>query len=173
MVNCNFENKGCNGGQINIGLNYLIDEGITSAACNGYNAEISKCNWECDSHPKRRYKEKYEKFYCKPNSFKIETEIDIIQKEIYDNGPVAMSLMVYDDLPYFTSGIYSQKSEMLVGGHSVRGIGWGHDDDGSLYWIVHNSWGESWGEKGIGKIKAGQAGIDVWALSCNPDMLVT
>ena len=78
MVNCNFENKGCNGGQINIGLNYLIDEGTTSAACNEYTAEIAKCNWECDSHPRRRYKEKYEKFYCKPNSFKIETEIDKI-----------------------------------------------------------------------------------------------
>jgi C1A family cysteine protease len=83
-----------------------------------------------------------------------------------------MSLMVYDDLPYFTAGIYTQKSEVLVGGHSLRGIGWGHDTDGSLYWIVHNSWGEGWGEKGVGKIKAGQAGIDVWALSCNPDMIV-
>ena len=78
MVNCNFENKGCNGGQINIGLNYLIDEGTTAESCNAYTSEIAKCDWECDTVSTRRYKEKYEKYYCKPNSFKIETEINKI-----------------------------------------------------------------------------------------------
>ena len=84
-----------------------------------------------------------------------------------------MSMMVFDDFQNYTNGIYTQQSDMLIGGHSLRGIGWGHDTDGSLYWIVHNSFGETWGDKGIGKIKAGQVGIDVWALSCNPDMIVT
>jgi len=107
MVNCNFENKGCNGGQINVGLNYLIDEGVTTDTCNAYTSQVAKCNWECDSNPKFRYKEKYDKYYCKPNSFKIETEIDKIQKDIYDNGPVAMSMLVFDDLQNFTSGIYT------------------------------------------------------------------
>ena len=78
MVNCNFENKACNGGNINTAINYLIDEGTTSAACNAYTTEIGKCNWECDTVANKRYKETYEKFYCKPNSFKIETEIDKI-----------------------------------------------------------------------------------------------
>lgn len=155
MINCNFENKGCNGGHLNLGLNYLIDEGTTSNSCNQYTGEIAKCDWECDTLPNKRFKEEYKKYYCKPKSFKIETEIDKIQKEIYDNGPVAMSMMVFDDFQNYSGGIYTQKSDMLIGGHSLRGIGWGHDTDGSLYWIVHNSFGELWGDKGIGKIKAG------------------
>lgn len=78
MINCNFENKGCNGGQINVGLNYLTDEGTTSEACNRYTTEIGTCDWECDTLTNKRYKEKYEKYYCKPSSFKIETKIDNI-----------------------------------------------------------------------------------------------
>jgi C1A family cysteine protease len=47
----------------------------------------------------------------------------------------------------------------MVGGHAIKMIGWGHDDeeggDGSLFWICQNQWSEAWGEKGFLKVKAG------------------
>jgi C1A family cysteine protease len=32
--------------------------------------------------------------------------------------------------------------------HSVVIVGYDHDDLGDLYWIVKNSWGPAWGDRG-------------------------
>ena len=46
-----------------------------------------------------------------------------------------------------------------LGGHAIKAVGWG-TEDGTDYWIMANSWGTKWGEKGFFKIKRGDCGID-------------
>lgn len=50
-----------------------------------------------------------------------------------------------------------------MGGHAIKIVGWGKQDDID-YWIIENSWGEQWGEKGYFRIKFGE---------CNVDMIIT
>ncbi|GLU22883.1 hypothetical protein SLE2022_389240 [Rubroshorea leprosula] len=37
--------------------------------------------------------------------------------------------------------------------HAGTLVGYGTTEDGTRYWLVRNSWGESWGENGYMKIK--------------------
>jgi cathepsin B len=46
-----------------------------------------------------------------------------------------VGLMVYEDLYNYESGVYEYTTGKLAGGHAIRALGWGHDDDGHLYWI--------------------------------------
>jgi len=79
------------------------------------------------------------------------------------------SLTIYEDLYNYGGGIYEHTTGYEIGGHAMRIIGWGHDEDDHLYWICQNQWSEDWGEGGYVRIKAGQIRIDNWAFSCDPD----
>ena len=60
----------------------------------------------------------------------------------------------------YKSGIYSKgKNAELLGGHAVKIVGWGKEGD-TEYWVVANSWGEEWGEKGYFRIAFGECGIE-------------
>lgn len=44
--------------------------------------------------------------------------------------------------------------DYLVGGHAVKIIGWGvnNDTNNTPYWLVVNSWNVTWGDKGRKKL---------------------
>lgn len=52
------------------------------------------------------------------------------------------------------SGVYYHVSGDIDGGHSVKIIGWGVENNID-YWLVANSWNSDWGDKGFFKIKRG------------------
>ena len=83
-----------------------------------------------------------------------------IRRDIYHFGPAATVMKVFNDFLHWNGvGIYEWdgKSELLNPhiGHSVVLVGWG-TENGKDYWIVRNSWGETWGKnKGYFKMKRG------------------
>jgi len=73
--------------------------------------------------------------------------VSAIQGAIYSNGPIETGFTVYEDFMTYKSGIYHHITGSMLGGHAVKIVGWGTEND-TPYWIIQNSWGTSWGEKG-------------------------
>jgi cathepsin B len=80
-----------------------------------------------------------------------------IQRDIYHWGPCSTGLVIHEDfLEWNGKGVYEwDKKSGVVGGHAVVLMGWG-EEGGKKYWIVRNSWGEDWGDKGYFKVLRGE-----------------
>jgi cathepsin B len=79
-----------------------------------------------------------------------------IRQNIYKWGPVTTGMIVYPDFYTFdTKTVYTWNGfGEPVGGHAVEIVGW-DEKDGVKCWIVKNSWGKSWGDKGYFYMKRG------------------
>jgi len=84
-----------------------------------------------------------------------------IMQEIYLYGPVTATFTVYEDLYYdYVSGVYKYSYGNVVGRHAVKMIGWGVEN-GIKYWLIHNSWGTTYGEGGFYKFERGTNEVDI------------
>lgn len=45
------------------------------------------------------------------------------------------------------SGVYKHHSSEELGGHAIKMLGWGVEND-TPYWLVANSWNPDWGNHG-------------------------
>ncbi|NXE41719.1 CATB protein, partial [Ptilorrhoa leucosticta] len=64
---------------------------------------------------------------------------------------------VPDDISgcFSLAGVYQHVSGEQVGGHAIRILGWGVENN-TPYWLVANSWNTDWGENGFFKILRGE-----------------
>jgi len=98
------------------------------------------------------------------------TRVEEIQVELMTNGPIEVSFTVYEDFLAYRSGVYYHVSGESHGGHAVKMIGWGHDEESGLdYWLIANSWNNDWAEEGFFRIKRGvnECGIEAGAYAGN------
>lgn len=67
----------------------------------------------------------------------------------YKSGilPFAVTGLYVVFTEFLIAGIYQHKTGNSAGGHAMRAIGWG-EEKGTAYWLIANSWGSGWGEKG-------------------------
>jgi len=169
---------GCNGGYpqmawehfkrtgICTGGNYNTNEGCkpysipecehhtngTRPPCQG-DSHTPKCTSSCSNSG-------YNVTYTKDKSFgnsvyTIKSQEEQIRMEIMKNGPVQTAFTVYEDFPSYKSGVYQKKAGSALGGHAVKIVGWGIEDD-TPYWLVANSWNTDWGWNGFFKIRRGK-----------------
>lgn len=49
--------------------------------------------------------------------------------ELMTNGPVQTAFTVYEDFPSYRSGVYKHEKGNELGGHAVKIIGWGEENE--------------------------------------------
>ena len=122
------------------------------------NVDPPACDNKCqDGYPKTIDEDKY---YAS-SVYSVKGEENMM-KEIYENGSIEGSIIVYEDFSEYNSGIYQHITGSYLGRLSIKIIGWGITENGIKYWIVANSWGVNWGEKGFFRIIRGnnECGIE-------------
>jgi len=154
---CDLLNDGCNGGQLSLLWNYAKSTGIVEEACAPYNESIPTCppaqqpcltfvpTPKCLKSCASGYTESWTQSKHKAKSaYSINQDVSDIQTEIMTNGPVEAAFTVYEDFLSYKTGVYKHVTGKELGGHAIKIIGWG-TDSGEDYWIVANSWTDTWG----------------------------
>jgi hypothetical protein len=90
--------------------------------------------------------------------------VEIMKKELFTNGPTGVSLMATKEFSQYKSGVFTSSIavEPKQTNHAVTLVGYGTDaETGMDYWIVMNSWGPEYGEKGYIRIRRGTNEINI------------
>jgi len=145
LVACDKDNYGCSGGYLDNAWNFMKNKGVLSMKCFPYTSgsgSVPSCpTSKCPGAGV------YKKYYAK-SVYDIPNDAGNIEKEIYENGPVEAAFQVYQDFMHYKSGVYTHKTGNFLGGHAIKIVGWGTEDN-TDYWLVANSWGPSWGLDGF------------------------
>lgn len=96
--------------------------------------------------------------YRGKNSYYIRGE-DNIKAELFTRGPVEAAFTVYSDFVHYKKGVYVHTEGDVMGGHAVKMMGYGVEND-EKYWLIANSWNSEWGDNGYFKIKRGDCEIN-------------
>ena len=143
LVDCatgiSYGSHGCSGGQMEGAFKYVIEHGQCPLASYPYTAKDGSCH-TCQSIARISY--------CsdvKPND-QISLKAAVAQQPV--------SIAIEADTRYFqsySSGVLTSTSCGTNLDHGVLIVGYGTENVID-YWLVKNSWGTSWGDKGYVKI---------------------
>ncbi|XP_035206656.1 dipeptidyl peptidase 1-like isoform X3 [Stegodyphus dumicola] len=156
IVSCSEYSQGCEGGfPYLIAGKYAQDFGVVPDQCDPYTGEDDKC-------VEKKCKRFYVADYKYVGGFYGGCNEGLMKLELVSHGPIAVSFEVYPDFVQYSGGVYHHTSlrlgfnPFMITNHVVVVVGYGTDDKtGEKYWIVKNSWGESWGEEGFFRIRRG------------------
>lgn len=166
-LSCSPYNQGCNGGYPYLIVKEGLEKGFYEENCSPVLTD-QHCEDRCFLKGNKIWKIKD---YGYVGGFYGGCNEDLMRKEIFSNGPVVVAINAGPDLYYYSTGVFitnpsgiRKESNGGVAGnwmytnHAVVCVGWGeslHEGKVIKYWILKNSWGEDWGEKGYFRILRG------------------
>jgi len=145
LVDCNTGNFACDGGTLTKAMNWQITWPTTDAANYPYIDGKSTCRFASSTS-----------VTAVPNRLLTTTTIlnrplEEVINALIRFGPL-ITTMDSTYLPFYVSGIFDPTVfgyDCKIANHAVNIVGYGKDDaTNKIYFIVRNSWGENWGEKG-------------------------
>jgi hypothetical protein len=89
----------------------------------------------------------------------IDDDVTTMKQALIDHGPLIICIHFWQDFFYYFGGVYKNHTGQTVGGHVVTIVGY---DDSKSCWIVKNSWGTKWGERGYFRMAYDADMISKW-----------
>jgi len=147
LVDCDTKEKGCKGGWPSIAYNYIQKNGLVSDENYPYEAKTNTCKSDIVSSSNKYMISKFnscEEDECNNNNF---------FNSLLQKGPFAVVIDAYNtEFFNYKSGIYNQSC--AEPNHAIILVGYGKEEEtGEDYWIIRNSWSNSWGMNGYGYVK--------------------
>ncbi|GJT57236.1 peptidase C1A [Tanacetum coccineum] len=139
LVDCDIEsNKGCNGGLMEPAFKFIKEHGgLASDESYPY---VGKRE-ECDS-------KKFGKHSVTLDGQEyLDGKEESLMKAVA-NQPISCALDATPDFGFYKSGVFTGQCGHTNLGHGVAIVGYGETPEGVKYWIIKNSWGAEWGDKG-------------------------
>ena len=146
LLDCDYSNSGCNGGNMQYAFNYVKNAGgVMSSSNYPLSGTRNGCKFSKSLAIARV-----------TGNFNAGQNEATIKNYVYTTGPLSVALNA-KTLQYYTGGILTSSAASCNPNtltHGVTIVGYG-TANGINYWIVKNSWGPSWGDKGFFKIARG------------------
>ncbi|XP_069356521.1 cysteine proteinase 1-like [Maniola hyperantus] len=145
LVDCVEINSGCTGGSSEMAIMYLVSNGSMSSASYSYDATQKQCRYD---------------------SAKVAVKVkdcirlmgegeDFIAEKLVEIGPLSIEVDAVPLMNYnggVISGDTCRKNRRVS--HQVLLVGYGVENN-MPYWVMKNSWGEDFGEKGYFRMQRG------------------
>ncbi|KAE8801993.1 Fruit bromelain [Hordeum vulgare] len=139
LVDCDQYDGGCNRGTFRRAFHWVIQNGgLTTEAEYPYTAAQGTCNSAKSDHHVAAIS----------GHASVPGSNELAMKHAVATQPVAAAIELGSDMQFYKSGVYSGPCGARLE-HAVTVVGYGADEStGDKYWIVKNSWGQTWGERG-------------------------
>ena len=151
LVDCDKRSLGCNGGHYVFAFSYVKQQGLMFEKDYPYNAADGQCNFNSNASLARisGYK------WCSITTNSRKCSENVVYG-LLRSGPLSVSLDASGNFGMYSSGIFSESCSQT--NHAVILAGYGVDPStGVAYWLIRNSWGASWGDKGYIKVAVNEA----------------
>ncbi|XP_063039879.1 procathepsin L-like isoform X3 [Engraulis encrasicolus] len=160
LVDCSWKygNEGCNGGYKDRAFQYVTDNGgIDTEASYPYEARDATC----------RFKSSNIGAYCQGRQYLDKGNERALQEALANVGPVSVSVDAsHHSFLHYSSGVYNEPAcSNSKTSHAMLAVGYGKEKR-QKYWLVKNSWGVGWGEKGY--IKMARNKRNQCCIACYP-----
>lgn len=140
LVSCNKTAYGCSGGYME-SASYVVDHGLASEKSFPYAARDLRCKKVPVTSKATSYK-----LIGAPNK---SPTVDEIKTALFERGPLFVTVAAGSGWSGSTGEITYCRNRGI--NHMVNLVGWTAEGK----WIMANSWGESWGDKGYSLMKFG------------------
>jgi len=141
LVDCSSSNKGCDGGNAALAISFEKGHDVCTESSYPYKGRDGSCKSSCTTAiPKGGV-----------SGYKSVGRSESSLKSAIQNQPVSIAIEAdQSSFQHYKSGVLTSGCGTDLD-HAVLAVGYG-SESGHDYWLVKNSWGKSWGEKGYIKI---------------------